>query len=119
MNKDISDVMRTTVVKKGIDKKTISKKTVNFEQVKGTGSVGRLGVKASVQDIVTISSESIEAGKLCKWAELVNNMPDVRRDKVDAIKRSVDNGDYLTSEKIRGTVSAIVIELDSESRKAV
>ena len=64
-----------------------------LEKVKGKGREGK-SVEATAKSKTDKVSISATAKELNKLKEIVNSMPDVRTDKVEALKNSIASGSY-------------------------
>ena len=83
----------------------------NIIDPKGIKSVSK-NRKTDKIDSLQISSEGKEAAELSKYAQIVKEVPDIRIDKVNAIKEQIQNGTYdkFTDDKILEMVADKIAE---------
>ncbi|HUV39879.1 MAG TPA: flagellar biosynthesis anti-sigma factor FlgM [Planctomycetota bacterium] len=65
--------------------------------VKGTSSASR--------------ADSVEISEMAKFLEKISRLPDIRKDKVDAVKAQLANGSYETPEKLEKAINALLDDL--------
>ena len=77
-----------------LDKTYSEKRVRKNEQKKGAEQVQQGGKETHTsEDIVNISSE---AGKIQQIKSMIEDIPDIRESRVNAIKEEVDTGEYQT-----------------------
>lgn len=60
---------------------------------------------------VLATTDRVEFSQQSQLLEKIHNLPEVRQDKIDAIKEAVDNNSYLTPEKLDIAVNRMIGEL--------
>jgi anti-sigma28 factor (negative regulator of flagellin synthesis) len=70
-----------------------------------TGTAASNGVEA------TITTDSVEFSQHAQLLEKIHQLPEVRQDKIDAIKDSIANDAYLTNDKLDIAVNRMIDEL--------
>jgi negative regulator of flagellin synthesis FlgM len=86
------------------DKKMVIDKIDNINNIvdpKRTKSVSKNSVLKKT-DSLEISSEGKQAAKIAEYTQIVKDIPDIRVDKVNAIKEQIEKGTYdkFTDEKV-------------------
>ncbi|MBN2402517.1 MAG: flagellar biosynthesis anti-sigma factor FlgM [Spirochaetes bacterium] len=73
----------------------------NIVEPKRTKSVSKSN-ELKKTDSLEISSEGKKAAKIAEYTQIVNEIPDIRIDKVNAIKEQIENGTYnkFTDDKV-------------------
>ncbi len=73
----------------------------NIVDAKRTKSVSK-NTELKKTDSLEISSEGKQAAKIAEYTRIVKDVPDIRIDKVNAIKEQIENGTYdkFTDEKV-------------------
>ncbi len=73
----------------------------NIVEPKRTKSVSK-NTELKKTDSLEISSEGKKAAKIAEYNQIVKDIPDIRADKVNAIKEQIENGTYtkFTDEKV-------------------
>ncbi len=59
----------------------------------------------------TATADRVEFSEHAQLLEKVHQLPDVRQDKIDAIKDSITNNTYLTNDKLDIAVNRMIDEL--------
>jgi anti-sigma28 factor (negative regulator of flagellin synthesis) len=70
-----------------------------------TGTVASSNVEAAA------TTDRVEFSEHAQLLEKVHQLPEVRQDKIDAIKDAIANNTYLTSDKLDVAVNRMVDEL--------
>ncbi|MFH0974654.1 MAG: flagellar biosynthesis anti-sigma factor FlgM [Spirochaetota bacterium] len=65
----------------------------NIVDTKRTKSVSK-NTEQKKTDSLEISSEGKKAAKIAEYIQIVKDVPDIRIDKVNAIKEQIENGTY-------------------------
>ena len=65
--------------------------------VKGTSSASR--------------ADSVEISEMAKFLEKISRLPDIRQEKVDAVKAELARGTYVTREKLEKAIDALLEDL--------
>jgi negative regulator of flagellin synthesis FlgM len=91
-------------IRLGKDKKMVIDKIDNINNIvdpKRTKSVSK-NSELKKTDSLEISSEGKQAAKIAEYTQIVKDVPDIRVDKVNAIKEQIENGTYdkFTDEKV-------------------
>jgi anti-sigma28 factor (negative regulator of flagellin synthesis) len=68
--------------------------------------------KTGSLDSVKISEEAKNMVESSKIKEIINNTPDVRQDRIDALKQKINNPDYLNKVIADGLADKIMESLD-------
>lgn len=63
------------------------------------------------QDDVTISPEARHAAEVARFVELAKSQDNVREDRVEEARRSIENGEHRDEQAIRETAERVVDEL--------
>jgi len=73
----------------------------NITEPKRTKSASK-NTELKKTDSLEISSEGKKAAKIAEYTQMVNSAPDIRVDKVNAIKEQIENGTYdkFTDDKV-------------------
>lgn len=74
-----------------IDKQELYNKVQELAESKGTDKKQELQQKESEKDKISLSGKAKEISEL--KAE-IDQLPDIRTDKVDALKKAIDTGNY-------------------------
>ena len=70
-----------------------------------TGTAASNGVEA------TVTTDSVEFSQHAQLLEKIHQLPEVRQDKIDAIKDSIANDAYLTNDKLDIAVNRMIDEM--------
>ena len=57
------------------------------------------------------AADNVELSNKAKALSALNNVPAVRADKVESIKKEIAKGDYLTDEKLDGAIQGLLDEI--------
>jgi flagellar biosynthesis anti-sigma factor FlgM len=71
---------------------------------RGSQSIGAANTPAAIGDQIDISA----AGQL---ADKMSAIPDIRQDKVDAIRAALSSGTYETEERLSGALDRLLDEI--------
>ncbi len=63
------------------------------------------------QDDVTISPEARRAAEVARFVELAKSQDNVREDRIEDARRSIENGEHRDEQAIRETAERVVDEL--------
>lgn len=63
------------------------------------------------QDDVTISSEARQAAEVARFVELAKSQDNVREDRIENARRSIENGEHRDEQAMRETAERVVDEL--------
>lgn len=55
--------------------------------------------------------DTVEISPVGRYLDVISQIPEIRQERVDEIKRAIENGEYVTDERIRATVDRILEEL--------
>lgn len=66
-----------------------------YDKQKSIGKIGKTGSIASKEDVVSISNEAKDFQTVMK---ALKDTPDIRKEKVDALKEKYEAGDYEVNE---------------------
>lgn len=65
----------------------------NIVEPKGSKSISKKN-EVNRNDSLQISSEAKQAAEIAKYAQMIKEVPDIRADKVNAIKEQIRQGTY-------------------------
>lgn len=85
----------------------------NENKLNAIKSKNESGEPEAVKDKIEISAESMGIGK---YVDLIKGMPDVRTDKVEEIKNSIDSGNYKISS---GELASKMLDAIKEAKEKI
>jgi len=74
-----------------------SSETLRPKAIKGTASASK--------------ADRVEISEMAVFLEKLSRLPDIRQDKVDAVKAALANGTYETPEKLYKAIDALLEDL--------
>lgn len=79
----------------------------NIQEPKRSKSVHKSTNVKKPNDSVQLSNESLKAAEEAKYAQIIKETPDVRKERVEEIKAQIENGTYdkHLDDKILGMVA--------------
>ena len=89
-------------------------------QVRGPGNIGGVNpvnrvdvsrVKAAQGTNHVAGKDSVEISELARLLDCLSRVPDVREDKVRAVRAQIESGVYETAEKLDKAIDALLREL--------
>ena len=78
------------------------------DPVRGTGKLRAKVVKGISS---AASADSVEISEMAKFLEKLSRLPDIRQDKVDAVRAELQRGTYETPEKLEQAINALIEDL--------
>lgn len=83
------------------------------EPVRGVSSTPRAKPDAGVKPASAASkTDSVQISQMAKFLDQISRLPDIRQEKVDAVRRELSKGKYVTQEKIDKAIENLMKELD-------
>ena len=89
-------------------------------QVRGPGNIGGVNpvnrvdlsrVKATQGTGQVTGKDSVEISELARLLDCLSRVPDIREDKVRAVRAQIESGVYETAEKLEHAIDALLREL--------
>ena len=89
-------------------------------EVRGPGNIGGINpvsrvdlnrIKAAQGTSQTSGKDSVEISELARLLDSLSRVPDIRQDKVNAVKAQIESGVYETAEKLQKAIEALLQEL--------
>ncbi|HUX20028.1 MAG TPA: flagellar biosynthesis anti-sigma factor FlgM [Spirochaetia bacterium] len=65
-------------------------------------------VKREKTDSISVSSEAKQAGEIFHATERIKNAPDIRQERVDEVKRKLQNPSYINDKVIEAVASKVM-----------
>jgi negative regulator of flagellin synthesis FlgM len=59
-------------------------------------------------DSISLSSEAKQMGEIFQATERIKNSPDIRQDRVDEVKRKLENPSYINDKVVESVASKIM-----------
>ena len=89
-------------------------------QVRGPGNIGGVNpvsrvdlnrIKAAQGTAPATGKDSVEISELARLLDCLSRVPDVREDKVRAVRAQIESGVYETAERLDKAIDALLREL--------
>jgi flagellar biosynthesis anti-sigma factor FlgM len=74
-------------------------------------SVGALRAKAVKVTTGASKADSVEISDVAMFLDKLSRLPDIRQDKVDAVRQQLARGQYETPEKLQKAIDNLLAEL--------
>ena len=89
-------------------------------EVRGPGNIGGINPLSKVDLVRTqatqatgkvVGKDTVEISQLARMIDALTRVPDVRMDKVNAVRAQIESGVYETSEKLDRAIDAMIREM--------